>query len=102
MISNFQAQQGWQCPVCKRVYSPFTPCCFYCGEEGMTKTSTSTGTIEYKDDAYVVDSLRWTKTDKITPNCNDCANNGGYPSLGPCKNCDSNFSQFEKGEWEDK
>lgn len=89
MISNFQAQQGWQCPVCKRVYSPFTPCCFYCGEEGMTKTSTSTETINYK-------------TYKIKPNCNDCANNGGYPSLGPCKNCDSNFSKFEKGKWEDE
>ena len=39
-MNDFAAQQGWQCPVCKRVYSPFTPCCFYCGEEGMTKTST--------------------------------------------------------------
>lgn len=37
---NF-AQQGWQCPLCKRVYSPFTPCCFHCGAEGMTKTASS-------------------------------------------------------------
>lgn len=36
---NF-AQQGWQCPICKRVYSPFTPSCFYCGNE---KTVTTTG-----------------------------------------------------------
>lgn len=39
---NF-VQQGWQCPICKRVYSPFTPCCFTCGAEGVTKTSTGTG-----------------------------------------------------------
>lgn len=23
-------QQGWQCPSCKRVYSPSTALCFYC------------------------------------------------------------------------
>jgi len=38
---NF-AQQGWQCPLCKRVYSPSTPCCFYCGAEGMAKSVTTT------------------------------------------------------------
>lgn len=27
------AEQGWQCPVCKRVYSPTTPMCFYCGND---------------------------------------------------------------------
>lgn len=34
MNDNFNgifAQQGWQCPICKRVYSPFTQMCFYCG-----------------------------------------------------------------------
>ena len=34
------AQQGWQCPICKRVYSPLTPVCFYCGGEPKTWTST--------------------------------------------------------------
>ena len=37
------AQQGWQCPICKRVYSPFTPMCWYCGDSKQT-TVTSTGT----------------------------------------------------------
>ena len=37
------AQQGWQCPICKRVYSPFTPMCWYCGNDKQT-TVTSTGT----------------------------------------------------------
>ena len=35
------APQGWQCPICKRVYSPMTPMCYFCG--GKTETwSTST------------------------------------------------------------
>ena len=37
------APQGWQCPICKRVYSPLTPVCFYCGGESKTWTSTGTG-----------------------------------------------------------
>ena len=43
-FSNF-AQQGWQCPICKRVYSPYTSSCFYCGNEQIiTTTTTTTGT----------------------------------------------------------
>ena len=46
-MDNFNfAQQGWQCPICKRVYSPFTPCCFNCGAEGRTYTSTGTGVAD--------------------------------------------------------
>jgi hypothetical protein len=26
-------QQGWQCPCCKRVYAPFCPACFVCGQK---------------------------------------------------------------------
>lgn len=37
---NGFAQQGWQCPVCHRVYSPTTPMCYYCGNYETT-TSTS-------------------------------------------------------------
>lgn len=35
------APQGWQCPICKRVYSPTTPMCYYCGN-GVVTTKTST------------------------------------------------------------
>ena len=35
------AQQGWQCPICKRVYSPTTPMCYYCGN-GVPYTVSST------------------------------------------------------------
>lgn len=34
------AQQGWQCPICKRVYSPMTFMCYYCGGESVTFTGT--------------------------------------------------------------
>lgn len=36
------AQQGWQCPICKHVYSPITPMCYYCGN-GKQFTITTTG-----------------------------------------------------------
>ena len=36
--------QGWQCPICKRVYSPFTHICTYCGNrEVETITLPNTG-----------------------------------------------------------
>ena len=39
-MNDFIARQGWQCPLCKTVYSLDTPCCWYCGAAGITKTST--------------------------------------------------------------
>ena len=36
------AQQGWQCPICRRVYSPTTPMCYYCGGNGVVTITTST------------------------------------------------------------
>ncbi len=45
MVDNqFFAQQGWQCPICKRVYSPTTSMCYYCGNTGTTTTDTATVT----------------------------------------------------------
>jgi uncharacterized OB-fold protein len=29
-ITDAWVSQGWQCPVCKSVYSPTTPMCFTC------------------------------------------------------------------------
>lgn len=45
-MNDFIAQQGWQCPLCKRVYSPDTPCCWYCGGESTTTTSFVSSPIE--------------------------------------------------------
>lgn len=38
-MNDFSVQQGWRCPICRRVYSPNTPMCWYCGREVITKTS---------------------------------------------------------------
>lgn len=34
----FNAMQGWQCPICKRVYSPFVHMCTYCGNKEVETT----------------------------------------------------------------
>ena len=45
--------QGWQCQVCKRVYSPDVRSCDYCG--AVTITGTSVGTIPNKDGKSLLD-----------------------------------------------
>lgn len=39
-INVFGAPQGWQCPICKRVYSPSTPMCFYCSNNSSESNIT--------------------------------------------------------------
>ena len=41
-----QAPQGWQCPICGRVYSPTTPMCWYCGNQKITYTTDGTNIKE--------------------------------------------------------
>lgn len=44
---NIGVSQGWQCPICGRVYSPMIPMCYYCGGEQKTITyTTSTENVE--------------------------------------------------------
>ena len=50
MIGDFgktPAQQGWQCPICGRVYSPTTVMCLYCGNEKESISTAYTYTIDY-------------------------------------------------------
>ena len=52
MIGDYQKilpQQGWQCPICRRVYSPTTAMCFYCGngEEFVSTTFTTGYKVDY-------------------------------------------------------
>lgn len=53
------AMQGWQCPICKRVLSPWTPEC-PCRGQGMETYTTTTGTG--KDTDYI----KFTKTSVST------------------------------------
>lgn len=34
--SNPVVMYGWRCPVCGRVYSPYTSMCSYCGIEHLS------------------------------------------------------------------
>lgn len=36
------AQQGWQCPICKRVYAPFVSECINCGRVNVVVNTDST------------------------------------------------------------
>jgi hypothetical protein len=38
----FAAQQGWQCPCCKRVYAPQVVKCMYCPSEATKVESATT------------------------------------------------------------
>lgn len=53
-IDNNYVSQGWQCPICKRVYSPTTQMCMYCGGEQKTTITTSFTTAN-----RVVNGLCW-------------------------------------------
>lgn len=35
--------QGWQCPICKRVYSPFVRMCTYCSNREVETITLPTG-----------------------------------------------------------
>ncbi len=103
------AQQGWQCPICKRVYSPFTMMCYYCGgDTAISKDPSSTGidwqkhqsatTAVYKpqDDNFTSaynEHATYTAEDMriICDNCKHkprlSSNNGTIEYSGACKNC---------------
>lgn len=67
---NF-AQQGWQCPICKRVYSPSTSRCYYCG--GESKISTNTSTTEGSLDCWENDPILLTSNPpKLLWKCRYC------------------------------
>ena len=36
-------EQGWQCPICKRVYNPRQEMCLYCGPEEKKQTLNNLG-----------------------------------------------------------
>ena len=101
-MNDFIAQQGWQCPICKRVYSPFTFMCYFCGGEAVT--STGTGTFSDND---------WKKQQTVTTTnnpdeiqdigeirrCDNCK----YHEKGTyrCIRCDDTFNEWESREKEE-
>ena len=51
------APQGWQCPVCKRVYSPWESMCRYCGNGAENVNAPSTTGVPLID---------WSRTTSTT------------------------------------
>lgn len=45
--------QGWQCPICKRVYSPSMPMCNYCGELKFTYSTNLAEIVNLDKKDYV-------------------------------------------------
>lgn len=59
---NIGMPQGWQCPVCKRVYSPSTPMCYCCGGDTIaSNVTTNPKEIDWK-------TLLTTITANVDPN----------------------------------
>jgi len=111
-MDNFNfAQQGWQCPICKRVYSPFTPMCYCCGAEGTTNTSTDRVIHQKEPPRFTEEPSSFTSvftgydtyTAEDIRTCDNCKHNAGLPShngtkeySGACKKC------VAKDMWERK
>lgn len=45
-------EQGWQCPVCKRIYNPRQEMCLYCGGEKKEDININGHSIDYPSIDY--------------------------------------------------
>ena len=57
-------QQGWQCPICGRIYSPTTMMCYYCGAESksISTTAATSPTIDYLHHDSITETSGMTET----------------------------------------
>ena len=69
---NVFVRQGWQCPICKRVYSPDTSMCAYCGGE-LKSYATTDITIGYfsDEDLEKLDEILHSKCESADININE-------------------------------
>ena len=117
-MNDFTVQQGWQCPICKRVYSPLTMMCYYCGGDTVTRTGTfsETGDTDWMKQRTITVSNNkvvenftsisngrdtFTATAHDMGTCDNCKNNTGLPHnngtkeySGKCASC------IGKSNWE--
>lgn len=67
---NGFAQPGWQCPICKRVFSPFTPMCYYCNQKGDEVTNTVSQLYVFTNNCKKCGKKFWsTSAQDICPSC---------------------------------
>ena len=73
-INLYSIQQGWQCPVCRRVYAPWMAQCLVCGGDRTTITNQGTG-LKISDNGQMITEeeygLRYGQDmlDKLLKNC---------------------------------
>lgn len=53
---QLQAQQGWQCPICKKIYAPNIPECLHCNNVKTELKTTDNGEL----------TIDWGKTVTMT------------------------------------
>ena len=74
--------QGWQCPICKRVYSPSTTMCYSCGNEKFNVTTTTgEATIDWvkKISETFVKPEGWCSRRTKIEDCMEMMRNGWTP-----------------------
>ena len=93
------AQQGWQCPICKRVYSPTTAMCYYCGSRETV--TTTTGTVNPQEGCWeLLPMILTSDPPKHKWQCKRCGheivtNDLAYPEF-PCEKCGAGSKGGEK------
>ena len=55
--------QGWQCPICKRIYSPYTEKCSYCGPEQESNVALSVNGASNFDNPYGFRVKNWEESE---------------------------------------
>ena len=72
MMQTTFIPQGWECPKCKRVYSPTTSICSYCSQhtQGTATTETTlTANSSNSSNAWMVHNF---EVDKKSTKCKIC------------------------------
>lgn len=97
-MNEFVAQQGWQCPICKRVYSPLTMMCYYCGGDTVTRTGTfsETGDTDWMKQRTITVS-----NNKVVENFTSISNGRDTftaEDMRTCDNCNNKNTEHCENE----
>ena len=57
-MENTYTYQGWQCPICKHVFSPSVSVCLYCPAKIITTTSCEDVELVITEHNYILVSNR--------------------------------------------